>query len=41
MRAASARANGGIGGWPCACEDGGVVAALLGRVDDFAAVPLR
>ena len=38
MRAARARVNGGIGGWPCACEEWGAVAALLGRVDDFAAV---
>ena len=26
-----------MGGWPCAGEEVGVVAALLGRVDDCAA----
>ena len=32
---------GAKGGGPCAVEEGGAVAELLGRVDDFAAVPLR
>ena len=27
-----------MGGWPCAGEDGGVVAELLGLVDNFALV---
>ena len=39
MCAARPRVHGGIGGWHCAAEEGGVVAAeLLVLVDDFAAV---
>ena len=30
MRAARARVHGGIGGWRCACEEGGVAARHLG-----------
>ena len=38
MRAAMARVHGGMGGGNCAGEERGAVAALLGRVDDCAAV---
>ena len=38
MRAARPRVHGGIGGWPCAGEEGGEVAELLGLVDNFALV---
>ena len=38
MRAARPRVHGGIGGWPCAGEEWGEVAELLGLVDNFAVV---
>ena len=38
MRAARARVHGGMGGVALRGEEWGAVAALLGRVDDFAAV---
>ena len=37
MRAASAGVHGGIGGWHQRLRRGGVVAALLGLVDDCVA----